>query len=241
MQTAMAVNTAHALMRGRVARSFKAHLRQGGHLLDKTGTLTSDKPWHRHRLSQADGEGGYRPHGVSRGDQVRVVGRATALQIDGKRLHPLAGGDDASSGGRSQDPDGASTETSGSRAQTGAGRGAKRAERHQSFLEAASAAGAQPNPPSERGRDPSVKILLRNHFSSALQRMSTVAQVQETSGEAPPTGFSPRAPRDGRHLLARSPRVLPPTTGCPGGLRIIAPAHRPHPRELLASRIIATP
>ena len=42
----------------------------------------------------------------------------------------------------------------------------------------------EPKPPKRTWRgSPSVKILVRNHFSSALQRMSTVAATSQTSGE----------------------------------------------------------
>ena len=42
----------------------------------------------------------------------------------------------------------------------------------------------EPKPPKRTWRgSPSVKILVRDHFSSALQRMSTVAATSQTSGE----------------------------------------------------------
>ena len=104
----------------------------------------------------------------------------------------------------------------------------------------------KPQPPKRTWKGtPSVKILLRNHFSSALQRMSTVAQVVKTSGEASANWVLLKGSPEMVATSSRaSPRATTPrTVDSPRRACESSPSRTDHspPRSLLASRIIATP
>ena len=246
MQTAMAVNTALiALMRASVFCTEPFRVPISGKvdttLFDKTGTLTSDKLVAMGIVTPKD-DGSFTeltpcPEATKSASLV-VAGCHSLVQVDGKTFgDPL---EQAALMGvkwrfdpRSQtalptenfpDParDKALAEARAKRAEMVAKLPRDRAHTVPPVPE--------PKPPKRTWRgSPSVKILVRNHFSSALQRMSTVAATSQTSGERAANWVLVKgSPEMVATLLVEKPKGYDAAYRrlAEEGMRIIALAHR---------------
>ena len=266
MQTAMAVNTALiALMRASVFCTEPFRVPISGKvdtcLFDKTGTLTSDKLVATGIVSPKgqNGEGKYTDlTPVPRRPRMRaslvIAGCHSLVQIDGKTFgDPLEQA--AMMGVKWRfDPKTQTALPTEHFKDPARDKALAEAERKRAEIisklpprEAASAARAQAaTSQAHVAGIPSVKILVRNHFSSALQRMSTVAQVVKTSGEASANWVCLKgSPEMVATLLKDKPRGYDAAYRALAeeGMRVIALAHRPLGEEESArvQGSIATP
>ena len=249
MQTAMAVNTALiALMRASVFCTEPFRVPISGKvdtcLFDKTGTLTSDKLVATGIVSPKgqNGEGGYTdltacPE-ATKDASIVVAGCHSLVQIDGKTFgDPLEQA--AMMGVKWRfDPKTQTALPTEHFRDPARDKALAEAERKRAEIISKLPPGKphpppvpKPQPPKRTWKGtPSVKILLRNHFSSALQRMSTVAQVVKTSGEASANWVLLKgSPEMVATLLARKPAGYDAAYRrlAEEGMRIIALAHRP--------------
>ena len=246
MQTAMAVNTALlALMRASVFCTEPFRVPISGKvdttLFDKTGTLTSDKlvamgivtPSEKGKFTELTSC----PEATKSASLV-LAGCHSLVQVDGKTFgDPL---EQAALMGvkwrfdpRSQTALPTENFPDPMRDKALAEARAKRAEaiaklptnRHHTVPPV-----PEPKPPKRTWRGtPSVKILVRNHFSSALQRMSTVAAVSQTGGEKAANWVLMKgSPEMVATLLAEKPTGYDAAYRrlAEEGMRIIALAHR---------------
>lgn len=246
MQTAMAVNTALiALMRAAVFCTEPFRVPISGKvdtcLFDKTGTLTSDKLVAMGVVTPKESGGVFSdlqpcPE-ANKNSSLVIAGCHSLVQVDGKTFgDPL---EQAALMGIKWrfDPKTQTALPTENFKDPARDKALAEAEaQRQDFI--AKLPPGKPHPPpvpkpqppkrSWKGT-PGVKILVRNHFSSALQRMSTVAAVTQTTGEASQDWVLMKgSPEMVATLLAEKPKGYDAAYRklAEQGLRIVALAHR---------------
>ena len=233
MQTAMAVNTALlALMKAAVFCTEPFRVPISGKvdtcLFDKTWTLTSDQLVAVGVVTPVSGAGAGGEDGeyseltpcaeASKAASLVVAGCHSLVQVDGKTFgDPL---EQAALRGVKWrfDP----------RSQTAVPTEHMKDPARDEAMKAAKLPPPKPPTRSWTGR-PMVKILVRNHFSSALQRMSAVANVVQNSNDAPAAWVLMKgSPEIVATLLTKKPAGydLAYRKLAEQGYRIIALAHR---------------
>jgi cation-transporting ATPase 13A1 len=248
MQTAMAVNTALiALIRASVFCTEPFRVPISGKvdtcLFDKTGTLTSDKLVAMGVVSPK-GESGGSGFGnlqpcpeANKNVSLVIAGCHSLVQVDGKTFgDPL---EQAALMGVKWRFDPKTQTALPTENFKDAARDAAlaEAEAHRKDVIAKLAPGRpqpppvpKPQPPKRSWKGtPGVKILVRNHFSSALQRMSTVAAVTQTGGEGSQDWVLMKgSPEMVATLLADKPKGYDAAYRklAEQGLRIVSLAHR---------------
>ena len=245
MQTAMAVNTALiALMRAAVYCTEPFRVPISGKtdtcLFDKTGTLTSDKLVAMGVVTPKGAEGS----GVftdlqpcpeaNKTSSLVIAGCHSLVQVDGKTFgDPLEQA--ALMGVKWRfDPKTQTALPTENFKDPARDKAIADAEKQRAELIAMGKPAPpplpKPQPPKRTWKGtPSVKIMVRNHFSSALQRMSTVAAVTQTAGESSQNWVLMKgSPEMVSKLLANKPKGYDAAYRklAEQGLRIVALAHR---------------
>mmetsp|Transcript_357 Transcript_357/g.813 ORF Transcript_357/g.813 Transcript_357/m.813 type:complete len:1571 (-) Transcript_357:629-5341(-) len=246
MQTAMAVNTALlALMRAAVFCTEPFRVPLAGKvetcLFDKTGTLTSDKLVAMGIVSPSGGGGTFSElvncAESNKSASLVIAGCHSLVQVDGKTFgDPL---EQAALMGIKWrfDPKTQTAAPNEHFKDPARDKAIAEAEEKQKEAIAKLPPGApqppplpKPQPPKRSWKGtPAVKILVRNHFSSALQRMSAVAAVTQTSGESSQDQVLMKgSPEMVATLLAEKPKGYDAAYRklAEQGMRIIALAHR---------------